>query len=166
LCKKELIEKMSTTKWSKMKRLESERLAKKYADLGVKVIGLRYFILTAVGVLTFSNFVFVLFAQTIPNIIWAFFKDVGEIIIIAAVFAFAFAWLLKSRPQKKPKKYSIVTFDVYGMESAIQGIRTDFMVHDVAWSYMKQYKKCYPLYNFALVTDEPKSDKKTIFRYI
>ena len=67
---------------------------------------------------------------------------------------------------KKPKKYSIVAFDVYGDKSTIQGIRTDFTVHDVAWSYMKQYKKSYPLYNFALVTDELKSDKKTIFRYI
>ncbi len=116
----------------------------------------KYFILTAVGVLTFSNFVYVLFGQTIPNIIWAFFKDVGEMVIIAAVFAFAFAWLLKSKPQKKPRKYSIVAFDVYGKESAIQGIRTDFKVHDVAWSYMKQYKKTYPIYNFALVTDETK----------
>jgi hypothetical protein len=144
---------MGIIKARKMKKLES-------------IFKFKYFILTAVGVLSFSNFVYVLFGQTIPNIIWAFFKDVGEIIIIAAVFAFAFAWLLKSKPNKKPKKYSIVAFDVYGEKSTIQGIRTDFTVHDVAWSYMKQYKKSYPLNNFALVTDEPKSDKKTIFRYI
>ena len=144
---------MGIIKARKMKKLES-------------IFKFKYFILTAVGVLSFSNFVYVLFGQTIPNIIWAFFKDVGEIIIIAAVFAFAFAWLLKSKPNKKPKKYSIVAFDVYGDKSNIQGIRTDFTVHDVAWSYMKQYKKSYPLYNFALVTDEPLSDKKTIFRYI
>ncbi len=130
------------------------------------LIELRLFIVTAIGVLTFSNFVFVLFGQTIPNIIWAFFKDVGEMVIVGAVFAFAFAWLLKSKPHNKPKKYSILVFDVYGMESNIEGVRTDFKVHDVAWSYMKQYKKSYPLYNFALVTDNPKSDKKTIFRYI
>ena len=144
---------MGIIKARKMKKLES-------------IFKFKYFILTAVGVLSFSNFVYVLFGQTIPNIIWAFFKDVGEIIIIAAVFAFAFAWLLKSKPNKKPKKYSIIAFDVYGNKSTIQGIRTDFTVHDVAWSYMKQYKKSYPLYNFALVTDELKSDKKTIFRYI
>ena len=144
---------MGIIKARKMKKLES-------------IFKFKYFILTAVGVLSFSNFVYVLFGQTIPNIIWAFFKDVGEIIIIAAVFAFAFAWLLKSKPNKKPKKYSIIAFDVYGDKSTIKGIRTDFTVHDVAWSYMKQYKKSYPLYNFALVTDELKSDKKTIFRYI
>ena len=144
---------MSIGKGRKMKKLES-------------IFAFKYFILTAVGVISFSNFVFVLFGQTIPNIIWTFFKDVGEIIIIAAVFAFAFAWLLKSRPQKKSKKYSIVAFDVYGTESTIQGIRTDFKIHDVAWSYMKQYKEAYPLYNFALVSDDQKLDKKTIFRYI
>ena len=130
------------------------------------LIEFRFFILTGIGVLTFSNFVFVLFGQTIPNIIWAFFKDVGEMVIVAAVFAFAFAWLLKSRPNNRPKKYSIMAFDVYGNESNIDGVRTEFKVHDVAWSYMKQYKTSYPLYNFALVTDNPKSKKKTIFRYI
>lgn len=126
----------------------------------------KYFILTAVGVLTFSNFVFVLFGKTIPYIIWAFFKDVGEMVILAAVFAFAFTWLLKAKPHKKARNYSIVPFDVFGNESTIQGIRTDFKIHDVAWSYMKQYKKSYPLHNFALVEDDLKSDKKTIYRYI
>ena len=150
---KELIEKVDIIKRTKMKKFES-------------FFEFKYFILTGVGVLTFSNFVFVLFGQTIPNIIWAFFKDVGEMVIVGAVFAFAFAWLLKTKPQKKPKKYSVVAFDVYGKESTIQGIRTEFKIHDVAWSYMKQYKKSYPLYNFALVSDNKKSEKKTIFRYI
>lgn len=150
---KELIEKMNIIKWGKMTKLES-------------FFEFKYFILTGVGVLTFSNFVFVLFGQTIPNIIWTFFKDLGIMVIIIAVFAFAFAWLLKTKPQKKPKRYSIITFDVFGNESNIKGIRTDFKIHDVAWSYMKEYKKSYPLNNFALVSDNPKSDKKTIFRYI
>jgi len=130
------------------------------------LIEFRFFILTGIGLITFSNFVYVLFGQTIPSIIWAFFKDVGEMVIIGAVFAFALAWMLKSKPHNKPKKYSIMVFDVFGNESHIDGVRTEFKVHDVAWSYMKQYKLSYPLYNFALVTDNQKSDKKTIFRYI
>ena len=126
----------------------------------------KYFILTGLGVISFSYFVYVLFGQTIPNIILTFFKDVGEMIIIGAVFAFALAWLLKTSPQKKPKKYSVIAFDVFGTESNIRGIRTEFKIHDVAWSYMRQYKKSYPLYNFALVSDNQKSEKKTIIRYI
>ena len=39
------------------------------------------------------------------------------------------------------------------------------ITNDVAWSFMKEYKKSYPLYNFALVTDYD-SEKKTMIRYI
>lgn len=130
------------------------------------LIEFRFFILTAIGVLTFSNFVIVLFGQTIPNIVGGFFKDVGVMFIVAAVFIFAFTWILKAKPHNKPKKYSVVVFDVYGTKSYIEGIRTEFKIHDVAWSYMKQYKASFPLYNFALVSDNPKAEKKTIVRYI
>ena len=67
---------------------------------------LKFFMLTGMGVITFSNIVLQLFGQTIPAIVWAFFKDVGEMVIITAVFVFAFSWLLKSRPPKKPKNYN------------------------------------------------------------
>lgn len=130
------------------------------------LIEFRFFILTAIGVLTFSNFIIVLFGQTIPNIVGGFFKEVGLMVIVAAVFVFAFTWLLKAKPHNIPKKYSLVLFDIFGNKSNIEGLRTEFKVHDVAWSYMKQYKTSYPLYNFALVADNLKSDKKTIIRYI
>lgn len=124
------------------------------------------YIVTTLAVVSFSQFVAQLFGQTIPNIIWTFFKDAGEAVVLASVFLFAFAWILKARPHNRPKKYSVVVFDVYGKETSMDGIRTDFKTHDVAWSFMKQYKKSYPLYNFALVSDMPKSVKRTIFRYI
>ena len=38
-------------------------------------------------------------------------------------------------------------------KSVIEGIRTEFKTHDVAWSFMKHYKETYPLYNFALVSE-------------
>ena len=127
---------------------------------------IKTYILTAIEIITFSQFIVQLFGVTIPNFIWTFFKSFGEVVILAAVFAFAFAWLLKARPHNKPKSYSIVIFDVYGKETQIDGIRKDFKTHDVAWSFMKDYKKSYPLHNFALVSDVAKSEKKTIFRYI
>ncbi len=86
--------------------------------------------------------------------------------VLASVFLFALIWLIRSRPHNRPKNYFVVAFDVYGNESKIDGIRTEFKTHDVAWSYMKQYKNAYPLHNFALVSDTPKSSKRTIFRYI
>lgn len=95
-----------------------------------------------------------------------FFRYAGETIILTAVFLFALTWLLKARPHNRPKSYSVIAFDVFGRQSKIIDIRTEFKTHDVAWSFMKQYKKSYPLYNFALVSNFPKSTKPTIFRYI
>jgi len=130
------------------------------------LIDLKPFIITYISVISFSNFVFVLFSQTIRDIIWSFFRDASGIIILGVVFLFAFAWLIKARPHKIPKKYFITSFDIYGIESHLDGLRTEFKNHDVAWSFMKFYKKSYPLYNFALVSEEMKQDKKIIFKYI
>jgi len=124
------------------------------------------YIITALAVISFSNFMVILFGQTIPNVILTFFKIAGEYVILGSVFIFALAWLIKAKPHNRPKQYSVVVFDVYGKKSQIDGIRTEFKTHDVAWSFMKQYKETYPLYNFALVSEMPKSDKPTIFKYI
>ena len=131
-----------------------------------KIFGIKHYVIAGLGIISFSHFMVQLFGQTIPNIIWSFFKDISEAVILTSVFVFAVFWMTRAKPLKRPKKYTVVVFDVYGKESLIDGIRTEFKTHDVAWSFMKQYKQSYPLYNFALVSDVPKSNKKTIFRYI
>jgi hypothetical protein len=122
--------------------------------------------ITYISVIVFSNFVFVLFSQTIRDIIWSFFKDAGGIIILGLVLLFALTWLVKARPHNIPKKYQVIVFDIFGIESQINGLRTEFKNHDVAWSYMKFYKKSYPLHSFAMITKEKNSLKKIIFKYI
>ena len=122
--------------------------------------------ITYISVIAFSNFVFVLFSQTVRDIISSFFKDAGETVILGVVFLFALAWLFKARPHNIPKKYQVVVFDIFGIESEINGLRTEFKNHDVAWSYMKFYKKSYPLHSFAMVTKQKNSPKKIIFKYI
>ena len=124
------------------------------------------FVITYISVIVFSNFVFVLFSQTVKDIIWSFFKGAGETVILGMVFLFALAWLIKARPHKIPKKYQVLVFDIFGKESQIDGLRTEFKNHDVAWSFMKFYKKSYPLNNFAMVTEQKNSPKKIIFKYI
>ena len=84
------------------------------------------YIVTALAVISFSNFMAVLFGQTIPEVVMAFFKSAGEYVILGAVFVFALAWLLKAKPHNRPKQYSVVVFDVYGKKSYIEGIRTEF----------------------------------------
>ena len=127
---------------------------------------LKPFAITYISVIAFSNFVFVLFSQTVRDIIWSFFKDAGVAIILGVVFLFAFTWLLKARPHKIPKQYQVIIFDIFGKESQIDGLRTEFKNHDVAWSFMKFYKKSYPLCNFAMVAKQKSSAKKIIFKYI
>ena len=122
--------------------------------------------MTVAAVLTFSQIVVQLFGQTIPELFWPIFKDIGAGFIIVAAFTFAVAWFLKARPHNRPKKYSVVIFDVDGKETILPGLRTEFRNHDVAWSFMKQYKEAYPLNNFALVSDVKKNRKKVMFRYI
>jgi len=122
--------------------------------------------ITYISVIAFSNFVFVLFSQTVRDIIWSFFKDAGGVIILGLVLLFALTWLLKARPHNIPKKYQVIVFDIFGIESQINGLRTEFKNHDVAWSFMKFYKKSYPLNNFAMVTEQRNSPKKIIFKYI
>ncbi len=127
---------------------------------------LRAFLIAGTAVITFSQFVYTLFGVTIPSVVWAFFKDFGAAIIMISIFVFAIAWLLKAKPHRRPEHYFVVPYDVFGNQSKIDGLRTEFKTHDVAWSFMKNYKKSYPLYNFALVTDTPNSERKTIFKYI
>ena len=132
----------------------------------LKVFDWKTYSFTAIAVIGFSNIVVELFGETIPTVLMTFFKSAGEVVILASVFIFAISWLLRAKPHNRPKKYSIVAFDVFGNQNQIEGIRTEFKTHDVAWSFMKQYKKDYPLHNFALVADLPKSNKPTIFKYI
>jgi len=127
---------------------------------------LKAFIIIGSSVASFSSFVYHLFGYTIPSIMWVHLKEIGAALIMLAVFAFAVAWLLRAKPHKRPMRYFIKVYDVFGQESIIDGVRTEFKTYDVTLSFMKQYKKTYPLYNFALVSDQPNSDKMTIFRYL
>ena len=132
----------------------------------MRIFDWKTYTFTTITIIAFSNIVVELFGQTIPNIFMTFFRNASEAVILASVFLFAVAWLLKARPHNRPKKYNVVIFDVFGKETRIDGIRTDFKTHDVAWSFMKQYKTAYPLYNFALVSKQIQQDKPTIVKYI
>ncbi|MBM2852727.1 MAG: hypothetical protein HW420_1274 [Candidatus Nitrosotenuis sp.] len=123
-------------------------------------------VLFGFGIVSVSHVIFTIFSQTIPSTVIGFFRDVSAAFILMVVFAFAFTWFLKARPHNRPKRYAVIVFDVFGNQTEITGLRTDFKNHDVAWSFMKQYKNDYPLHNFAMVSDAPNSEKKTIFRYI
>lgn len=135
------------------------------------------YMLMVVASITFVNIVLVIFGNTIPNVFLVIFgntipgvfqtvfKVAAGGVILGAVVVFAMAWLLRAKPQNRPRAYRVMIFDVFGRESVVEGLRLDFRNHDVAWSHMKDYKKRYPLHNFALVGDV-KGNKPTIYRYL
>jgi len=114
---------------------------------------------------SFSHFMIELFGQTIPNFFTSFFREASIVIIVGAALLFAAAWLVRALPYNHTKNYYLICFDIFGKELLLDGLRTKFKTNDVAWSFMKEYKKRHPLYNFALVTDSD-SEKKTLIRYI
>ncbi|KEQ55972.1 hypothetical protein AAA799E16_01789 [Marine Group I thaumarchaeote SCGC AAA799-E16] len=131
----------------------------------LKLLGL--VTIPGMAMLSFSHFMAELFGQTIPSMFLSFFKEAGLIIIAAAALLFVVAWLFRAIPRNRTKNYQIISFDVFGKQNKIEGLRTEFKTHDAAWSFMKEYKKSYPLYGFALVSDTLSNDeKKTIIRYI
>ena len=140
------------------------------SDLNMKKLHvsgvLKAIVIPGIAIMSFSHFMVVLFGQTIPNTVWSFFKEAGFVIVLAAVFIFTIMWFMRAIPHIRPKNYSIISFDVFGQESKIDGLRTEFKTYDVAWSFMKQYKKSYPLHHFALIPDISKTEKKTIIRYL
>lgn len=119
-----------------------------------------------IALVFFAHFLVELFGQTIPNIFTSFFREAAIVVIVGAALLFAAAWLVRALPHNKPKNYSLICFDVFGKEVIIDGLRTEFKTNDVAWSFIKEYKKRYPLYNFALVTETLNSEKKTIIGYL
>lgn len=127
---------------------------------------IRAIALIGTSVAAFSSFVYHLFGDTIPSFFAMYLREIGAALIMLAVFVFAISWLIRAKPHKRPNQYLIKVFDVFGQECQIDGIRSEFKTHDVAWSFMKQYKKLYPMYNFALVSDLPDSARMTIFRYL
>src|SRR3546814_9555630 len=68
-------------------------------------------------------------------------------------------FLMIRRPPRSTRTDTLFPYTTLfrSQKSEIQDIRTEFKTHDVAWSFMKQYKKAYPLYNFAMVSMLPKT---------
>ncbi len=127
---------------------------------------LKPIIIPTMAIISFSLFMVQLFGHTIPNTVWTFFKEAGFVIVLTAALVFILVWAWRAIPHITSKNYTIIRYDVFGEESYIDGLRTEFKTRDVAWSFMKQYKKSYPLYTFALISDMQKAEKKTIIRYL
>ena len=130
-----------------------------------KIFDWKTYILTALAVISFQFYGRSCLVKHTRNSS-RLFQDCRRVCCTSCCLCVALTWLLRPKPTQCPKQYSVVVFDVFGQQTTIDGIRTEFKTYDVAWSFMKQYKKAYPMHNFAMVSKMPKSDKPTIFKYI
>ena len=68
-----------------------------------RIFDWKTYIFTVLAVISFSSFVAVLFGQTIPGIILAFFKIAGEYVILGTVLIFAFSMCRKHQDENCKK---------------------------------------------------------------
>ena len=66
------------------------------------------------------------------------------------VFIFGTLWFFSARTYQKPLQYSLIVYDVLGDEKIINYLRRDFSTKRVARSFIKEYQKQFPQYDFIL----------------
>jgi len=80
------------------------------------------------------------------------------------VIVFGIAWYCSTKFYIKPDRHSIVVYDIFGKEIKLDGIRVDFKTHSVTQSYISEYRKRFPHYNFSMAIEVPEIKKNTIPR--
>lgn len=73
-------------------------------------------------------------------------------------------WYCSVRYHIRPKECSVVIYDVFGKETSIEEIRTDFKTREVAKSYILEYQKRFPHYSFSMATESPEIKNNTALR--
>ena len=73
-------------------------------------------------------------------------------------------WIKKSRMTNCIQKYTVLIYDENNQETQIDDLGTNFQNNDVAWSFMKEYKTLFPLYNFALLSED--KHYQTIIKFL
>ena len=56
--------------------------------------------------------------------------------------------------------YTVIIYDVFGKESKINDIRTDFKTKKVARRYIEEYKKTFPQYDFSIGPEMPRMERR------
>ncbi|HXW01867.1 MAG TPA: hypothetical protein VD828_00655 [Candidatus Nitrosotenuis sp.] len=63
-------------------------------------------------------------------------------------------WFL-TRHYESSHPYKIVTYDIFGNQVRLEGIRTTFNTHSAAISFTKHYREILPHYDFTLKSELP-----------
>ena len=89
-------------------------------------------------------------------------KIVDDFITGFFVVCFGIPWYLSTKYIVRPNQYQIVVYDALGKEFSLEGIRTSFKTKQVAISFVKEYSKRFPHYDFSIGESIPEV-KRSIF---
>jgi len=87
-------------------------------------------------------------------------------IVTFVFFLVYFPQIFKKQITPESRTYVLIVFDVYGKETTLNGIRTNFGNKEVALSFAKFYKNKFPLYNFGITNESDGSEKLVIVKKI
>ena len=82
------------------------------------------------------------------------------------VIAFGVLWYCSTKYEIKPNQYSVIVYDVFGKQVIIDEIRIDFKNYRVARSFISEYQKRFPHYNFSMTADIPELESNLCPRII
>jgi hypothetical protein len=66
--------------------------------------------------------------------------EIAFIFLVSLVFFFVSLFVLMKQAKRLPKSYMIKITDVYGKETALDGLRQVFSTHEAAESFAKMYQ--------------------------
>jgi hypothetical protein len=73
-------------------------------------------------------------------------------------------WYCSTRYYVKPKESTIIIYDVFGKQVKINELRTNFKTKEVANSFISEYQKRFPHYDFSMAIETPEIQKNTVLR--
>ena len=91
-------------------------------------------------------------------------KIIDKIITGFFVIVLGILWYCSVKYYVKPKECSIIIYDVFGKQVKIKEIRTNFKTRDVAKSFISEYQKRFPHYDFSMRIETPEIKEKTVLR--
>jgi hypothetical protein len=81
------------------------------------------------------------FISNLLNFVKGF--EVAIIVMMAIFFLLISVHIMLRQHKRLPKSYRIVVYDVFGIETTIDGLRQTFATHDAAESYARVYSELY-----------------------
>ncbi|KAF6242503.1 hypothetical protein C6988_07425 [Nitrosopumilus sp. b1] len=79
---------------------------------------------------------------------------------------FTAAWFFTAKYYQRPKQYSIIVKDERGNQINLKEIRSSFQTQEVAYSFLREYEKSFPNYNFSIEYSLPNGKSKVMIQIL